>query len=68
MPTNAKGVTVKLSVYHPNENTYDIGTATADIKGNYALSWTPPVPGVYAVTATVERLKLGLHPHQETRA
>jgi outer membrane protein assembly factor BamB len=54
MPTNAKGVTVKLSVLDPNGNTQVIGNATSDIKGNYAFAWTPPVPGVYTVTATFE--------------
>jgi PQQ-like domain len=54
MPTNAQGVTVKLSVFDPNKNTYDIGTATSNINGDYAFAWTPPVPGVYTITATFQ--------------
>jgi len=54
MPSNAQGVNVKLSVFDPNKNTYVIGTATSNINGNYAFAWTPPVPGVYTITATFE--------------
>jgi len=52
MPTNATGVPVTLSVFDPNNNTYTIGTTTSDITGNYATSWTPPITGVYRITAT----------------
>jgi len=52
MPTNATGVTVHLTAIDPNGNFQDIGNATNDIAGNYGLSWTPPVPGTYKVTAT----------------
>jgi len=51
-PTNATGVPVTLSVFDSNNNTYVIGTTTSDIKGNFAFAWTPPVPGLYKVTAT----------------
>jgi hypothetical protein len=54
MPSKAQGVNVKLSVFDPNKNTYVIGTATSNINGNYAFAWTPPVPGVYTITATFE--------------
>ena len=53
-PTNATGVPVHLTAIDPNGNFQDIGTATSDITGNYAISWTPPVPGIYTVTATFE--------------
>jgi hypothetical protein len=53
-PTNAKGVKVHLTATDPNGNFQDIGTATSNILGNYAIDWTPPVPGLYTVTATFE--------------
>ena len=53
-PTDATGVSVTLSVFDSNNNTYTIGTTTSDIKGNFAVAWTPPVPGLYKVTATFE--------------
>jgi hypothetical protein len=52
MPTNATGVPVTLSVFDPNNNTYTIGTTTSNKDGVFGLAWTPPVPGVYTVTAT----------------
>jgi hypothetical protein len=51
-PANAKGVQVHLTATDPNGNFQDIGTATSDTSGNFGLAWTPPVPGVYKVTAT----------------
>ena len=47
----------KLTAIDPNGNFQNIGTATSDIFGNYAISWTPPVPGLYKVTATFEGSK-----------
>ena len=52
MPTNATGVPVTLTAFDPNGNTENIGTVTSDITGNYAISWMPPVPGLYTITAT----------------
>jgi hypothetical protein len=51
-PNNVKGVTVQVTATDPNGNFQDVGTATGDAFGNFAISWTPPVPGVYKVTAT----------------
>jgi hypothetical protein len=51
-PANAKGVPVHLTAVDPNGNFQDIGTATSDTSGNYGIDWTPPVPGLYKVTAT----------------
>ena len=51
-PTNVTGVSVTLSVFDSNNNTYTIGATTSDIKGNFAFVWTPPNPGLYRVTAT----------------
>ena len=52
IPTNATGVPVTLTAIDPNGNTQNIGTVTSNILGNYAIAWTPPVPGVYTITAT----------------
>ena len=54
MPTNSKGVQVHLTAIDPNGNSQDIGIATSDIGGTYGITWTPPVPGTYQVTATFE--------------
>jgi outer membrane protein assembly factor BamB len=54
MPTNATGVPVHLTAIDPNGNFQDIGVTTSDTMGNYALSWSPPVPGLYTVTAAFE--------------
>ena len=51
-PINATGVSVHLTAVDPNGNIQEIGTPTSDITGSYAVQWTPPVPGVYKITAT----------------
>ncbi len=53
-PTNATGVPVHLTATDPNGNFQDIGYATSNALGNYAIDWVPPVPGLYTVTATFE--------------
>jgi outer membrane protein assembly factor BamB len=53
-PTDATGVSVHLTAIDSNGNTQDLGNVTSDTLGNYATSWTPPVPGLYKVTATFE--------------
>ncbi|MCW4018536.1 MAG: PQQ-binding-like beta-propeller repeat protein [Candidatus Bathyarchaeota archaeon] len=53
-PSDATGVNVHVTAIDPNGNFQDLGTAVSDDLGNYVLSWTPPVPGVYKVTATFE--------------
>jgi hypothetical protein len=53
-PTEVTGVPVKLSAIDPNGNYQDIGNAVSDSNGNYAYMWTPPVPGMYQITATFE--------------
>jgi hypothetical protein len=50
-PTDAQGVTVKLSAIDPNGNYQDIGEVTTDIWGNFGTNWVPPVPGVYQIVA-----------------
>ncbi|PVX25949.1 MAG: hypothetical protein CW716_06950, partial [Candidatus Bathyarchaeum sp.] len=53
-PIDATGVPVHVTAIDPNGNTQDIGVATSDIGGSYGISWNPPVPGTYQVTATFE--------------
>ncbi len=52
IPTNATGVPVKLRAIDSNGVSQDIGAATSDIKGNYAISWTPPATGIFTIVAT----------------
>ncbi len=54
MPTDANGVTVKLTAIDPNNNFQDIGSVVADNNGNFGMSWVAPVPGDYKITATFE--------------
>ena len=51
-PMNATGVPVTLTALDPNGNIENLGTTTSNINGNYAIDWTPPVPGLYTITAT----------------
>jgi hypothetical protein len=51
-PTNATGVKVTLTVLDPNNNVYDVATATSDADGFYSAVFTPEVPGKYTVYAT----------------
>jgi outer membrane protein assembly factor BamB len=53
-PIDAKGVPVKLTAMDPNGNFQDIGTAVSDVNGKFAMSWVPPVPGTYHITANFE--------------
>jgi hypothetical protein len=50
-PADATGVPVTVSVYDPNGNTYDVGTATSNGDGFYTLAFDPEVAGEYVVTA-----------------
>ncbi len=50
-PMDATGVDVILSVIDPNNNTYDIGTATTDSSGTFSFRWVPQIPGKYSVIA-----------------
>jgi hypothetical protein len=51
-PMDATGVTVDLWAVDPNGNFQDIGQTTSDLNGAFGLSWVPPVPGEYYVTAS----------------
>ncbi len=51
-PSNAQGVPVHLTATDANGGTTEIGTATSNSMGNYAIAWTPPGTGIYTITAT----------------
>jgi hypothetical protein len=51
-PANATGVEVSISVLDPNNNAYEVGTATSDASGMFSFAFTPEVPGKYTVIAT----------------
>ena len=51
-PTNATGVQITLTTLDSNNNIQTIGTTTSDITGHYTFAWTPPISGVYKITAT----------------
>jgi hypothetical protein len=53
-PTDVTGVDVTISVLDPNNNVYEVGTATSDASGTFCCEFTPPVPGLYTVIATFE--------------
>jgi hypothetical protein len=51
-PTGTTGVQVTLSVIDANNNFRTIGSTTSDSSGTFALTWTPDIPGQYAVIAS----------------
>jgi hypothetical protein len=53
-PADASGVTVSLMALDPNGNYVTIGTATSDLNGLYAISYTPEVPGIYRIYAVFD--------------
>jgi hypothetical protein len=50
-PANVTGVEVVVSVLDPNNNHYEVGTATSDANGLFHCAFTPPVPGEYTIIA-----------------
>ena len=54
VPDNTTGVTVSLDTIDPNGNYYHIGNTTTYNNGNYALPYTPTVPGTYQIIATFD--------------
>jgi outer membrane protein assembly factor BamB len=55
MPTNATGVTVKLTAIDQNGGKVDLGTAKSDASGNYAFMWAAPSSeGTYKIVASFE--------------
>ncbi len=53
-PTNATGVTIKLTVVNAAGTSTDIGTVTSDSNGNFGHAWTPTTEGQYTIMATFE--------------
>jgi len=51
-PADAKGVPVSIDIIDPNNNFFNVGSVTSDIHGNFAIPFTPSVPGTYQVIAT----------------
>ena len=51
-PTDATGVEVVIEVLDPNNNFYQVGTATSDATGFFSLDFTPEVPGKYTIIAS----------------
>ena len=51
-PADVTGVQVTISVLDPNNNAYDVGTATSDASGTFCCEFVPEVPGLYTVIAT----------------
>ncbi|MGD0450726.1 MAG: PQQ-binding-like beta-propeller repeat protein [Candidatus Bathyarchaeia archaeon] len=52
IPANTTGVPITLSVIDANNNFRTIGTTTSDASGTYSFTWTPDIPGAYAVIAS----------------
>ncbi|MFB3888093.1 MAG: hypothetical protein ACE14S_01265 [Candidatus Bathyarchaeia archaeon] len=53
MPS-VEGVPVRVSAIDSNGNSVDIGIATSDASGTYAIMWTPPSVGQYKIVAAFE--------------
>ncbi|MDG6222295.1 MAG: PQQ-binding-like beta-propeller repeat protein [Candidatus Bathyarchaeota archaeon] len=53
-PADATGVPVKIEIVDPNNQYAWIGTATTDVYGNYAYSFTPQIEGQYMIIATFD--------------
>ncbi len=51
-PSNATGVPISIDVIDPNNNFFHVGDTVSDIYGNFALPYTPDVPGLYKVLVT----------------
>jgi hypothetical protein len=50
-PADVTGVGVSISVIDPNNNVYEVATATTGENGFYSTTFTPEVPGKYTVMA-----------------
>jgi hypothetical protein len=51
-PMDTVGVPVTISVVDANGNYRDIGTATSNADGFYAMNWMPDIEGQYTVYAS----------------
>ncbi len=53
-PPKPNGVPVTLTAFDSNGNTQTIGTVETDSSGKYVIAWTPPITGIYTITASFE--------------
>jgi hypothetical protein len=65
-PTDVTGVKVTISVLDPNNNVYEVTTATTDENGAYSAVFTPEVSGKYTVMASFAGSKSYVGSHAET--
>ena len=65
-PAQATGVKVHITAIDPNNNFQEIGTVTSDTDGMFGITWTPPVPGLYKVTATFDGSNSYFRSHAST--
>ena len=56
-PTDVTGVEVVVSVFDPNNNSYEVARTTSDASGYFGCTFEPEVPGLYKVIATFEGSK-----------
>jgi len=54
IPSDVKGVPVKITAVDQNGKAYSIGTVISDMSGKYGVTWTPPAEGTYTIYATFE--------------
>jgi hypothetical protein len=65
-PADVTGVKVTISVLDPNNNVYEVATATTDENGAYSAVFTPEVSGKYTVMASFAGSKSYVGSHAET--
>jgi hypothetical protein len=53
-PADVTGVEVTISVFDPNNNSYEVATTTSDASGFFSAEFEPEVPGKYTIIATFE--------------
>jgi hypothetical protein len=53
-PADTVGVTVSIMALDPNGNYVNIGQATSDANGLYAINFKPDVPGIYHIYAVYD--------------
>jgi hypothetical protein len=65
-PTNATGVPVTITILDPNNNLHEISAIATDADGIFGTEYSPPVPGIYKVTAAFEGSNAYYGSHAET--
>jgi len=53
-PPKPEGITVRLAAVDSEGSVIDLGTATSDSTGQFALAWKPPTEGTYKIYATFD--------------